>query len=35
MLYFLTPLSAALAFVALSTAALVRRDRRSARRYRK
>ncbi|MGV4987088.1 hypothetical protein ACVB8X_22935 [Streptomyces sp. NRAIS4] len=32
MLYFLAPLTAALAFVVLSTAALIRRDRRLARR---
>lgn len=35
MAYFLAPLSAALAFVVLITAVLVRRDRRLARRYRK
>jgi hypothetical protein len=33
MMYFLAPLSAAFVFVALSTAVLVRRDRRLARRY--
>ncbi len=35
MLGFLAPLTAALAFVVLSTAVLVRRDRRAARRYRR